>query len=66
VIRVWFKSHRNATREYYIETPDNGAAHFVRAALEANHWLVVRVERPPGCQPSDCCGDPSAHVPSDA
>jgi hypothetical protein len=44
MIRIYFKSHRNSTREYWVEASNSGAAHFIKAALVANHWVVVRVE----------------------
>lgn len=38
---IQFKAHRNSERIYTIETRESGAAHFARAALEANGWVIV-------------------------
>lgn len=43
--RIVFKSHRSSTREYVVETDEQGAAFFVEAALANAHWMIVRKER---------------------
>lgn len=42
-MRLIFKSHSQSVREYSV-TGDSGPLHFIKAALTANGWIVVRVE----------------------
>lgn len=42
--RLYFKAHNNSTREYWVESESSAALQFVRACLDAQGWIPLRVE----------------------